>query len=88
MPDHDIYLIWSHEHGAWWRPNRCGYAQRLSEAGRYSRAEALLICTRAIPGTAAREGALPELPVALADVMAMLRGPDGAEYEPSNEPWE
>jgi hypothetical protein len=34
------YLIWSFEHGAWWRPARMGYTRRLSEAGRYSAQEA------------------------------------------------
>lgn len=67
----DDYLIWSHEHGAWWGPHRCGYVPRVSEAGRYSHAEALDICARAIPGTAIVLGRLPELPVRLADVEAM-----------------
>lgn len=30
------YLIWSEEHGAWWRPARCGYTRSMKEAGRYS----------------------------------------------------
>lgn len=89
LPDGDAYLIWSHEHSAWWRPERLGYTWSLSRAGRYSWAEALMICRDAIPGAARqRNGALPELPVRLADLLDMLRGPDGAEYEPGGEPWE
>jgi hypothetical protein len=77
-----VYLVWSHEHGAWWGPGGCGYTPKLSQAGRYSRADALMICTRAIPGTAAREGSLPELPVRLDDLLDMLCGPHGEIYEP------
>jgi hypothetical protein len=88
MSDDDTYLVLSAEHGGWWGPDHCGYTYRLSEAGRYSRADALMICADAIPGTASRMRALPELPVRLADVLAMLRGPNGEEYEPGSEPWE
>lgn len=41
------YLIWSIEHGAWWRPEHFGYTLRLYEAGRYSREEAERIVTKA-----------------------------------------
>jgi hypothetical protein len=34
------YLIWSEEHGAWWRPAKWGYSQRIRDAGRYSKADA------------------------------------------------
>lgn len=37
------YLIWSIEHGAWWRPNRCGYTLRVQDAGRYTREDAAQI---------------------------------------------
>ena len=37
------FLIWSNEHGAWWRPNRLGYTLLLHEAGRYDAVEAGLI---------------------------------------------
>lgn len=84
--DPDAYLIWSHEHRAWWGPNKTGYVRRLSEAGRYSRADALMICTNAIPG--ARGGTLNELPVRLEDMLAMLRDPLGAEYVRRGESWE
>jgi hypothetical protein len=63
------YLIWSHEHGAWWGPGGSGYVTRIGQAGRYSRTEAMRICTRAIPGNL---GALPELPVRLADLEQMV----------------
>lgn len=35
------YLVWSNEHGAWWRPNRAGYTRDVCAAGRYSRQEAI-----------------------------------------------
>jgi hypothetical protein len=33
--DESVYLIWSLEHGAWWRPNSGGYTTQISEAGWY-----------------------------------------------------
>jgi len=36
-----IWLVWSNEHGAWWRPNTWGYTYQISEAGRYTEAEAI-----------------------------------------------
>ena len=68
----DDYLIWSNEHRAWWGPGRAGYVKRVAEAGRYSREEALDICTDAMPGTSRLIGMLPELPVRRADVIFML----------------
>lgn len=41
------YLIWSNQHGAWWRPNERGYTNSLDEAGRYDRATAQRIVDRA-----------------------------------------
>jgi hypothetical protein len=70
----DIYLIWSHEHARWWGPGRCGYVVSISEAGQYTREQALQICRKAIPGTAHDLGRLPELPVRLADVLAFTSG--------------
>ncbi len=35
-----IYVIWSHEHHQWWRPDAMGYTPNLEEAGRYTREEA------------------------------------------------
>jgi hypothetical protein len=34
------YLIWSEEHGAWWRPRGGGYTCSLVRAGRYTKAQA------------------------------------------------
>jgi len=34
-------LIWSDEHGAWWRPDGMGYTQRIEEAGLYNEDEAV-----------------------------------------------
>ncbi len=88
MDETDAYLVWSHEHGKWWGPGGRGYVRSLARAGRYTRASALVICATAVPGTANRLGALPELPVRLADVMDMLRQSDGAAYEPGAASWE
>jgi len=82
----ETYVIWSHEHGAWWRPGGHGYTPRLSEAGHYTRDGALLICIRAVPGTSSMLGALPELPVRLADVRTVIAAYD-AEYGERPEPW-
>lgn len=41
------YLIWSVEHGAWWRPKRTGYTESYDIAGRYSKQEAYNISARA-----------------------------------------
>lgn len=30
------YLVWSEEHGGWWRPGSLGYTRSIKEAGRYS----------------------------------------------------
>jgi hypothetical protein len=39
--DNGKWLIWSMEHGRWWRPDSAGYTKLRSEAGRYSFADAL-----------------------------------------------
>jgi hypothetical protein len=38
------WLIWSLEHGGWWRSGRMGYTGEVKEAGRYSFLEAREIC--------------------------------------------
>jgi hypothetical protein len=83
----DLYLIWSHEHSAWWRPGGRGYTQRISGAGRYTWDRALEICAEAMPGTSTRMGALPELPVRLVDVERMIED-YRAKFPSRAEPWE
>jgi hypothetical protein len=34
------YLIWSNQHGMWWRAHRRGYTPFIEEAGRYNRKQA------------------------------------------------
>src|SRR5690242_12121938 len=63
------YLIWSNEHGAWWRPNAAGYTIQLEKAGRYSRSEALKHCA----GRDQEPGKpLPELPIKEDDLVSVL----------------
>jgi hypothetical protein len=69
--ERDLYLIWSNEHNGWWAGMQ-GYTARISEARAFSRAQAMQICTKAIPGTAERIGALPELPVRQTDALALV----------------
>jgi hypothetical protein len=40
LPWEARYVVWSHEHGAWWRGDP-GYTCELDKAGRFSRVEAL-----------------------------------------------
>jgi hypothetical protein len=81
MPDDDeLYLVWSNEHKAWWAGGRAGYVPKVSQAGRYSRAVALTICSGAIVGTSERIGMLPEIPVRASDAVTMVSGMSG-------EPW-
>jgi len=41
------FLIWSIEHGGWWRPGGYGYTLNVAEAGRYAFPETLTILARA-----------------------------------------
>lgn len=34
------WLVWSNEHGKWWKPGGRGYTSTIGEAGRYTRAAA------------------------------------------------
>lgn len=38
-----LYLIWSIEHNAWWKPAMNGYTQKRNEAGKYPFETASLI---------------------------------------------
>lgn len=54
----DDWLIWSHKHTAFWRPNFQGYTRFIENAGRYTREEAEGICQdarRAFPENEAGE---------------------------------
>ena len=42
-----LWLIWSNQHGAWWKPNRRGYTQTLEFAGRYPLQDALEVVSKA-----------------------------------------
>lgn len=65
----DVYVVLSLEHGGmWWGWGASGYVRELSKAGHYTRAEALRICTHAIPG---RPQELYEVPIRLADLEEM-----------------
>lgn len=62
----NTYLIWSHEHSAWWCAGGHGYTNDVKRAGRFHREEALAVCRQAIPGS--RE--VPnELPVSEQDLI-------------------
>jgi len=43
------YMIWSHEHRMWWRPNHQGYTKNVKEAGLYDDVAALRIHVNAVP---------------------------------------
>jgi len=47
VSNNDDVVIWSLEHQRWWRPGEMGYCDTLAEAGRYPRARAELIVSRA-----------------------------------------
>lgn len=66
----DTYLVWSNEHRAWWGPFGWGYVKDVELAGRYTRAEALEICTSALDGRNKSEP-LPEIPVREEDVKGL-----------------
>lgn len=68
----EAYLIWSNEHRAWWGPDECGYVRRLGDAGRYSRADALIICRTGLD-IARGIGMFAELPVREDDVGEFLK---------------
>lgn len=42
-----IWLVWSNEHAAWWRPNWRGYTCIIKDAGRYPKRVADQICREA-----------------------------------------
>lgn len=46
----DTFLIWSNQHGMWWRPSERGYTPHIEEAGRYPRVVADAIINNATVG--------------------------------------
>jgi hypothetical protein len=42
-----LWLVWSHEHGAWWKPAKWSYTDDPQKAGRYSVQDAQEICAKA-----------------------------------------
>lgn len=63
-----LYLVWSNQHRAWWRPNSAGYTDDVKRAGRYSRAEAISISFRGRDGWDSPKGVPDELAIAERDV--------------------
>ena len=63
MPTTDAWVVWSEEHGGWWRPGRSGYTPSLELAGRYTEAEAVAIeaqANRYLPAGTYHEIAMPD----------------------------
>ena len=77
-----LYLIWSNEHRAWWRPNSAGYTSQFEKAGRYSREDAI----RHSRGRDQEPGQpMPEIAVAERDVIACLVSPLAAAPPPEGQ---
>lgn len=66
LPDEVVelpWLVWSHEHSAFWKPSRCGYTKYIEKAGRYSKVEADEICgARSIRAASTFDKRWPGLP--------------------------
>lgn len=79
------YLIYSNEHGAWWRPGSMGYTRIIGAAGRYSGEEAKRICENA--NRYQREGEIPnEIMVLSPEAMhALAPGIGGPDTLPPKE---
>ena len=57
------YLVWSNEHQAWWGPEHRGYTRHIERAGRYERAEAMLIAGKRDGGWHPRKGNPDEIAI-------------------------
>lgn len=71
------HLIWSYEHSAWWRANRCGYTGELLAAGLYDKDEADRIVEAAnkfLPAGKPNEVALPASSVFGGEYLPAMRG--------------
>jgi hypothetical protein len=87
VKDRSLYLVWSNERMAWWRQNRHGYEKEISQAGRWTREQALAMCFRGAPGTGQKLGYLPDLPVREIDVHGLCELIN-AQYPTMRKPWE
>lgn len=63
------WLIWSNQIGAWWKQNKTSYTRALSDAGRFTRDEALRVCGLGFDGWDGTQ-APTRLPVRLEDAEA------------------
>lgn len=74
MADRTEFLIWSEEHGRWWKPSWRGYTDLIAEAGRYDAAAAAEIMASANfpPGTF-NEIAIP-VPPGLDEILRVTLG--------------
>lgn len=77
MSELAIWLIYSREHNAWWRPKAAGYTSDVAQAGRYTKADAY--AHSRIRDTL-HDGSAPEVPVIapeaeeiMADLLAALK---------------
>lgn len=61
-------LVWSNQHGAWWRPKSAGYTRVTKQAGIYTRAEAVRISHKGRDGWCFRKETPDEIVVRLADI--------------------
>lgn len=68
-----MYLIWSEEHGAWWKHGGCGYTDRIALAGRYPKEQADRIVDGANWGRVFHEIAVP-VPDGLDAILGRSRG--------------
>lgn len=41
-----VYLLWSHKHNAWWRPDGWGYTDNIDDAGRFAERDAVRYVVR------------------------------------------
>lgn len=72
------WLVWSNEHRAFWRANRCGYTGVIEEAGRYTQNEAEAICRAASPraNSTIYADQAPEVCMPAPEALAVAINPD------------
>lgn len=64
----DQYLLWSNEHGGWWKGAGVGYTRNITEAGRYPRHRAISVMKNAVFGS---KGGVPnEIAIREVDAIA------------------